>query len=168
MFQTNTPPAPAEVVVARADHSVVASGLDLPMTLAKAGRKEDMVVRQALFLTAQVALVRPASGDGVDRYRWNLAGYLQRQYCVRSLAGVFACTTPDVEALPDKAEGEAPLPAAGDFPLALAAEQQLADSLKGRADAVFAADRVVTVDPLLRAAGVKATSRLLKKSRGGR
>jgi len=150
-----TPPAAAEVVVARTDHSVVAASLDLPLSLAKAGRREEMVVRRALFLTAEVTQVRPASGDGADRYRWKLAGYLQRQYCVHSLAGVFACTPPDVEALSDKAAGEAPLAAAGEFSLAQAAEQQLTEALKARADDLFKADRATSVDPLLKAAGVK-------------
>jgi hypothetical protein len=161
MIQTEAPPGPpatlpaaAEVVVARADHSAVVASLDLPLTLLKAGRREDMLVRRALFLTAQATQVRPANGDGADRYRWKLAGYLQRQYCVQSLAGVFACTAPEVELLPDKAEGEASLANPGDFPLAQAAEQQLAESLKARADAMFAADRQTAVAPLLKAAGV--------------
>jgi hypothetical protein len=159
--QAATPPAAAVVVVARSDHSAVVASLDLPLTLLKTGRREEMVVRRALFFTASVLVVRPEEsgpdGQG-DHYRWTLAGYLQRQYCVQSLAGVFACTTPDVEALPDKAQGEAALAKPDDFPLAQAAEQQLTDNLKARADAVFAADRQAAVDPLLKAAGVKPLS----------
>ncbi|THD65042.1 hypothetical protein [Phenylobacterium sp.] len=159
--QAATPPAASVVVVARVDRSAVVASLDLPLTLAKGARREAMVVRRALFFTSSVAVARPAvsGADGAsDRYRWTLAGYLQRQYCVQSLAGVFACTAPDVEALPDKASGEAPLAKPDDFPLAQAAEQQLTDSLKARADAVFAADRQAAVDPLLKAAGVKPLS----------
>jgi len=167
MIQSDTPPveaatpAPAAMVVTRSDHSAVVASLDLPLSLLKAGRREDMVVRRALFFTASVVVVRPAasgSDSQGDRYRWTLAGYLQRQYCVQSLAGVFACTTPDVEALPNKAQGEAPLTKPDNFPLAQAAEQQLTDGLKGRADAVFAADRQAAVDPLLKASGVKVAS----------
>src|ERR1700744_6444805 len=168
MIQSETPPAQAAappaasvVVVARNDRSAVVASLDLPLTLAKSARREAMIVRRALFFTSSVVVVRPADGgpDGQgDRYRWTLAGYLQRQYCVQSLAGVFACTTPDVEALPDKAGGEAPLVKPDDFPLAQAAELQLTDSLKARPDAVFATDRQAAVDPLLKAAGVKPLS----------
>jgi hypothetical protein len=169
MFQTDTPPAPpatpaaaAEVVVARSDHSAVVTSLDLPLSLTKAGRKEELTVRRALFVTAQVLQVRPAEGgaDGhADRYRWKLSGYLQRQYCLRSLTGVFACGEPQITALPDKAEGEAPVTAvAGDFPRAIVAEADLSSSLNTRADALFAADRAAVVDPLLRAAGVKVAA----------
>jgi hypothetical protein len=159
--QAATPAPAAVVVITRSDRSAVVASLDAPLTLLKAGRREEMVVRRALFFTASVVVVRPAASgaDGQsDRYRWTLAGYLQRQYCVQSLAGVFACTTPDVEALPDKAQGEAPLEKPDDVPLAQAAEQQLTDALKARADAVFAADRQAAVDPLLKAAGVKLAS----------
>src|ERR1700761_2873486 len=115
-----TPPAASEAVIARADHSAVVASLDLPLTLTKAGRREDLVVRRAVFITAQVIQVRPAGAaiDGsADRYRWKLTGYLQRQYGVASLTGVFACGEPQLSALPDKAEGEAPVTAvAGDYP----------------------------------------------------
>ena len=155
-MQTATPPAPpsaAEVVVARSDHTTVAANLDLPLTLVKAGRREQMVVRRVLFVNAAVTQVRPGDG-GVDRYRWKLAGFLERQYCLRSLTGQFACTTPEAEALPDKAEGEAPLAAPGDFRLAVAAEGLLSSTLAARSEEIFAADRQATVDPLLKAAGV--------------
>ncbi len=160
MIQADTPPPPmaAEVVVARDDHSSVAATLDLPLTLIKDGQKQEMLVRRALFLTVQTTQVRPKDGaaDGsADHYRWKLASYLQRQYCVRALAGVFTCTTPETEPLPDKAEGEAPVAGTAGFPLAAAAEQALFDGLKARADALFAADRTAAVDPMLKAAGVK-------------
>ncbi|MBS0361762.1 MAG: hypothetical protein JSR98_10305 [Proteobacteria bacterium] len=165
MIQADPPPAPpaaSEVVVARSDHSSVVASLDLPLTLTKAGRKEELTVRRALFVTAQVLQVRAAGGnanDADDRYRWKLTGYLQRQYCLRSLTGVFACGEPQVTALPDKAEGEGPVTAvAGDYPLAITAERDLADSLNTRSEAVFAADREAVVDPLLKAAGVKVAT----------
>ncbi|MBS0335211.1 MAG: hypothetical protein JSS35_20775 [Proteobacteria bacterium] len=168
MFQADPPPAQAaplpaasEVVVARSDHSAVVASLDLPLSLAKAGRREALMVRRALFVTAQVVQVRAASATdaSADRYRWKLTGYLQRQYCVTSLAGVFACTEPQVSALPDKAEGQGPVTAvAGDYPLAITAERDLAESLHTRADALFAADRTAVVDPLLKAAGVKVVA----------
>jgi hypothetical protein len=160
MIQADTPPAAppaAEVVVVRSNHTTVAGSLDLPLTLVKAGRREEMVVRRVLFLTAAVIQVRPAAG-GPDRYRWTLTSFLEREYCVRSLTGVFACTTPEVAPLPDKAEGEAPLAAAGDVSLAVAAEGLLSSTLAARSDEIFAADRQAAVDPFLKASGVKIGS----------
>jgi len=147
------PPAPAaaEVVVARSNHTTVAASLDLPLSLVKAGRREEMIVRRVLFVNAVVTQARPADG-GAERYRWTLAGFLEREYCVRSVTGVLGCTTPEVAALPDKAEGEAPL-AAGDFSLAVKAEGLLSSTLAARSEEIFAADRQATVDPFLKAAG---------------
>jgi hypothetical protein len=162
MIQADTPPASppaaAVMVVARSEHTTVAANLDLPLSLVKAGRREEMVVRRLLFLTAVVTQVRPADAPdngGADRYRWKLASFLEREYCVRSLTGVFACTTPEVAPLADKAEGEAPLAAPGDFSLAVAAEGLLSSTLAARSEEIFATDRQATVDPLLKAAGVK-------------
>lgn len=160
MIQADTPPASqpaAEVVVARSNHTTVAASLDLPLSLVKAGRREEMVVRRVLFLNAVVTQVRRAAG-GPDRYRWTLASFLEREYCVRSLTGVLACTTPEVAPLPDKSEGEAPLAAPGDFSLAVAAEGILSSTLAARSDEIFAADRQATVNPLLKAAGVNAAT----------
>jgi hypothetical protein len=158
-----TPPAPPAdvVVIARSDHTTTAASLDLPLTLVKAGRREEMVVRRVLFVNASVTQVRPAAGtagDGGDSYRWTLAGFLEREYCVRSLTGVFACTTPQTSPLPDKAQGEAPLAAAGDFKLAVLAEGELSATLAARSDEIFAADRLAEVDPFIKAAGVKTAS----------
>ena len=157
MMQADTPPASppaAEVVVARSNHTTVAASLDLPLTLVKAGRREEMVVRRVLFVNAAVTQVRPADG-GADRYRWTLAGFLEREYCVRSLTGVIGCTTPEVAPLADKAEGDAPLTAPGDFRLAVQAEGTLSSTLAARSDEIFAADRQAAVDPFLKAAGTK-------------
>ena len=159
MFQTDTPPPPAtppaaaEVVVARSDHTTVAANLDLPLNLTKAGRREEMVVRRILFLNVTVRQVRPADG-GPDRYRWTLASFLEREYCVRSLTGVLACTTPEVAPLPDKAEGDAPLSAPGDFRLAVLAEGNLSSTLAARSEEIFAADGLAAADPFLKASGV--------------
>lgn len=151
---TATPaPPPAELVVARSSHTTTAASLDLPLSLAKGGRREEMTVRRVLFVNAVVTQVQPAGG-GPDRYRWTLAGFLEREYCVRSLTGVLACTEPEIAPLPDKADGEAPLIAPGDFRLATLAEGNLTSTLAARADEIFAADRASAVDPFLKAAGV--------------
>jgi hypothetical protein len=168
MIQTDTPPASqpaAEVTVARSNHTTVAATLDLPLSLVKAGRREEMVVRRVLFVNAAVIQVRPAAGGG-DRYRWTLAGFLEREYCVRSLTGVLGCTTPEVASLPDKAEGEAALTAPGDFTLAVQAEGLLSSTLAARSDDIFAADRQATVDPFLKAAGATAAKAAPHRSAG--
>ncbi len=152
------PPPAAEVVLARGEHTTVAASLDLPLTLVKAGRREEMIVRRVLFVNAAVIQVRPAAGgpdSGPDRYRWTLAGFLEREYCVRSLTGVLACTTPEVAPLPDKAQGEAVLTAPGDVLLAVQAEGTLSSTLAARSDEIFAADRLSAVDAFLKASGVK-------------
>ncbi|MGZ6020738.1 MAG: hypothetical protein ACXWKO_18890, partial [Phenylobacterium sp.] len=144
MMQADAPAAPpasspADVIVlARSDHTTTAANLDLPLSLTKAGRREEMVVRRVLFVNASVTQVRPAAG-GADSYRWKLAGFLEREYCVRSLTGQLACATPEIEPLPDKAEGEAPLAAPGDFKLAVLAEANLSSTLAARSDEIFAA-----------------------------
>ena len=168
MIQADTPPASppaAEVVVARSNHTTVAASLDLPLNLVKAGRREEMVVRRTLFVNAAVTQVRPADG-GADHYRWTLASFLEREYCVRSITGVFACTTPEVAPLPDKAEGEAPLTAPSDFSLAVAAEGRLTSILAARSDEILTADRQATVDPLLKAAGATAAKAAPRRSAG--
>jgi hypothetical protein len=161
MIQAEAPPAAqapgppaAEVVLARSDHATVAASLDLPLSLVKAARREEIIVRRVLFVNASVVQVRPAAG-GPDRYRWTLASFLQREYCVRSLTGVLACTTPQTAALPDKAQGEAALTAPGDVSLAVQAEGVLSSTLAARSEEIFTADRQAEVDPFLKAAGVK-------------
>lgn len=157
MIQTESPPASppaAEVVVARSNHTTVAASLDLPLSLAKGARREEMMVRRVLFVNAALIQVRPAAGDA-DRYRWTLTSFLEREYCVRSLTGVLGCTTPEVAPLPDKAEGEARLAAPGDYSLAIAAQGLLSSTLAARSDEIFAADRLAAVDPFIKAAGAK-------------
>jgi hypothetical protein len=151
-------PAAAERVLVRGNHTTVAANLDAPLSLVKAGRREEMIARRILFVNVAVTQVRPAGAPesgGADRYRWTLTSFLEREYCVRSLTGVLACTTPEVAALPDKAEGEASLTAPGDVALAVAAEGLLSSTLAARSDEIFAADRQAQVDPFLKASGVK-------------
>ncbi|HEX3888613.1 MAG TPA: hypothetical protein VHW05_14045 [Phenylobacterium sp.] len=174
MMQVDTPPPaspPADVlVVARANHTTTAATLDLPLTLVKAGRREEMVVRRVLFVNVSVAQVRPAASGANsdnDRYRWTLAGFLEREYCIRSLTGVFACTTAETAPLPDKAQGEAPLTAPGDFRLAVLAEGNLSSTLAARSDEIFAADRQAVVDPFIKAAGAIVAKDVPRRS-GGR
>ena len=147
--------APADVVVlSRDDGSEIVTSLDLPVVLVKAGRSEDVLLRRALFITTSITVVRPAAAldAASDSYRWRYEAFLQRQVCFTSMTGLFACTLAQAEALPDKATGEARLPAAG-FHEAEAARRKLTDGLQVRAGALFEADRRANVDPIFKAAG---------------
>ena len=73
-----------------------------------------------------------------------------------SLTGLFACTEPTVQPLPNRETGEAPVsplePEAA--PASEAARKRLADSLRPRATALFEADRRQHLEPLFKAAAV--------------
>ena len=163
-------PSEAFVVLSRDDGSEIVTSLDLPLVLVKGGRTEDVLVRRALFITASVTVVRPvAAQDGAsDGYRWRYEAFLQRQICFTSMTGLFACTQAEVESLPDKATGEAPLPASGDgtFPEAEAAKRRLTEGLRVRAGALFEADRRANVDPVFKAAGAVVPRAAPRRSAG--
>ena len=155
MIQVDTSPAvpaAAEMAVARINHTTVAASQDTPLSLVKTKAREEMIVRQVLFVNASVTELRPATG-GPDHYHWTLKSFLQREYCVRSHTGVLTCTTPEVAPLPDKAEGNAPLGTPGDFTQAVQAEGLLSSTLAARSDEIFDADRRAAVGPFLKAAG---------------
>jgi len=155
------------VVLSRDDHNDIVTTQDLPLVLVKAGRSEQALVRQALFIAASVSVTRPANPAAAaattDSYRWTYEGFMQRQLCFTSMTGQFSCTVPELIALPHKETGEAPvLPVAGGaddepFPAAVAAQERLTATLKARSAALFAEDKRLKVDPILRASGVTAT-----------
>jgi hypothetical protein len=165
MIAAETPPAveqpaPAPITVLRRGATEVVATSDLPLTLAKAGQREQALVRRAIFVTSALTVTRPAhSGtpDG-DRYAWTHQAYVQRQVCFTSITGLFACAGAEVEPLPDVERGEAPVRQAEDYPLAEAARRRLAEGLKARAETLFDADRKTKVQPALRAAGVAVVS----------
>jgi hypothetical protein len=146
------PPPAVEMVVSRKEESAVVAALDLPLMLTKGKRREDALVRRAVFVNAQLTVVRPAAG--ADRYRWSAKAFLQRQVCVTSIAGLFACTTPEIETLAESVQGEAPVDKPDAYPLADAARGSLEAGLRTRAEALFAADRRTNIDPVFKAAGV--------------
>lgn len=157
MIAAETPPAivqpaPEPVTLSRRETSEVVAASDLPLTLAKGAQRERTLVRRAVFVTSVLRVVRPA--EGADRYVWSHQAYLHRQVCVTSLVGMFACTSPDVDLLPDAEKGEAAVEAPDAFPLSDAARLRLAEGLKAKAAAMMEADRKARVEPLLRAAGV--------------
>jgi hypothetical protein len=160
---------PADVVVVSRDtRSEVLASRDTPLPLIRAGRTEDALLRQAVFLTSTLLVVRPASGAGGEVLRWTYQPYLQRQLCLTSITGQFACAEAVVEPLTDRAAGETPLaatpaaepgPAApapnpAPNPVADAARLALVAPLRAGADALFDADRRLKVDPMLKAARV--------------
>lgn len=162
MWADPPPPAPsAEVIVSRRESSEVIASQDLPLVLVKGTRREEAVVRRAVFVTASLTVTRPAAdGATPDRYRWAFRSFLQRQVCFTSMTGLFSCTEPQVEGLPDGAEGDAPIsPDPATYPLADAARGTLVAGLRARAPAIFAADRRATTDPIFKASGVSARAR---------
>ena len=155
------PKPPVVVVVSRDTRSDVLASLDTPLPLIKAGRTEDAMLRQAVFLTSALTVVRPAAGaPGEETLRWTFTPYLQRQLCFTSITGQFACAAAETEELAGKAEGEAPFveppqgaPVAPD-PLAETARNNASAALRGRADGLFDDDRRLKLDPMIKAAGV--------------
>jgi hypothetical protein len=159
-------PAPADkppdvVVVSRDTRSQVLASKDTPLALVKAGRAEDALLRQAIFLTSTLTVVRPAAGASGETLRWTYAPYLQRQLCLTSITGQFSCAEANVEDLAEKATGETPLAptplgqtAPDPNPAAEGVRVALATALRTRAPALFEDDRRLKIDPLLKAAGV--------------
>ena len=163
---------PEVVVVSRDARSEVLSSRDTPLPLIKGRRTEDALLRQTLFLTVTLTVVRPAAGPDVTEQalRWTYEPYLQRQLCFTSMTGRFSCAVAEVEELTEKVEGEAPLPiapvtatpdpatpvqaTAGPSPEAERARAAVAGALRARAQALFDDDRRLKLDPVLEAAGV--------------
>jgi hypothetical protein len=126
------PAASPPMMVLRVDtRSDVIASRDTPLALAKAGRAEDALLRQAVVVTATLKLVRATAATTVtatatdagarieapdapygagpataDVLRWTYASYLQRQVCFTSITGLFACAAAEVEPLPERFEGE--------------------------------------------------------------
>lgn len=148
------------VVVSRDTHSDVLASKDTPLALIKARRTEDALLRQAIFVTSTLTVVRPAAGAGEELLRWTYQSYLQRQLCFTSITGLFSCAAAEVDELTEKAAGEAPLAAAsgqaapGPEPTAEGARIAVATALRAQADALLADDRRLKLDPMLKAAGV--------------
>jgi hypothetical protein len=158
VIAAETPPAPpAEIVVSQSAATEIVTSRDLPLTLTKAGRREDAFLRQAVFVNLSLSVVRPpqAQDAAADRFRWAYKSYLQRQVCFSSITGLFACTAAEVETLPDQEAGEAPVGAEAQL-LAEAAKARITAGLKARTTALFDADRRSHADPMFRAAGVVA------------
>lgn len=152
---------PADVVVVRRDtRSEVLASRDTPLPLIKAGKTEDALLRQAIFLTSALTVVRPAAGGGEEVLRWTYEAYLQRQLCFTSITGQFSCAAADVETLTEKAAGEAPLAATpgqaalAPNPGAKDARAAVATALRARAAVLFDDDRRLKLNPVLKAAGV--------------
>jgi hypothetical protein len=152
------------VVVARDIRNEVVTSADQPLPLVKAGRGEEALLRQAVFVTATTTITRPTT-PGPDTYRWTYESFLQRQVCFTSMTGLFACTAAEVAPLPDRVSGEvlAPPPPAEGQPLVVqaaeAAHLKLFEGLRVKAAALFEDDRRARVDPVFRAAGVTVRRR---------
>jgi hypothetical protein len=152
-------PASEAVVVRRSESTQIVASSDQSFVLTKGPQREQVMVRQAIFITSQISVTRPPTEGLVNEtYRWTHQAFLQRQVCFSSISGLFACTEPVVQALPDAERGDAPAPLTepDTAPLSEAARKRLADNLKPRATALFDADRRRHVEPVFKAAGVVA------------
>jgi hypothetical protein len=108
---------PTEVVIVSRDtRNEVLASRDTPLALVKGARSEDALLRQAIFVTTTLTVVRPVDGTGAV-LRWTYAPYLQRQLCFTSITGLFSCAGAEVEALTETAAGEAPFAAAASQPV---------------------------------------------------
>ncbi len=152
---------PAHVVVVSRDaHSDILVSTDTPLPLIKGRKTEDAVLRQVIFMTSTVIVVRPAAEAGQDVLRWTYQPYMQRQLCFTSITGLFSCAGAEVEQMTDKADGEAPIAAVvgqaapGPNPAAEAVRTALVADLNARSAALFESDRRLNVTPMLKAAGV--------------
>ena len=167
---------PDVVVVSRDARSDILASRDTPLPLIKGRRTEDAVLRQVIFLTGTLVVVRPAAETGEQTLRWTYEPYMQRQLCFTSITGQFSCALAEVEELTEKATGEAPLapapvqatpdpgapvqaasgpnPAAPN-PAAEAVRADVAATLRARSDSLFEDDRRLKLDPMLKAAGVR-------------
>jgi hypothetical protein len=162
---------PEVVVVSRDAHSNILASKDTPLPLIKGKRTEDAVLRQVIFLTSTLTVVRPAAGTGDETLRWKYEPFLQRQLCFTSITGQFSCALAEVEDLPEKATGETLLPPApdqaapgqtaqaqvapGPNPAAEGVRTDVTATLRARAEALFDDDRRLKLDPMLKAAGVR-------------
>lgn len=150
------------VVVSRDTRNEVVASADLPLTLVKAGRTEQALLRQAVFVTSTLTVTRPTA-PGPDTLRWSHDSFLQRQLCLTSMTGQFSCTVAEVVTLPDTAAGTAPAVREGEpgdaTPAAEAARLALGSILRAKAAALFDGDRRAKFDPMLKAAGVVARRR---------
>ena len=178
------PPAEDFTVVSRIDNTQSVDGADLKLVLTKAKREEHAVVRRLLFIAATLRLTEPpaeeaassappASGAAPEAEppagpppkqtcRWTYRAFLQRQICFVSMTGLSSCTQPEIVALPDTAEGDAPISDAPQqqvcndiFRPAVNARIRLSSSLLSRSKELFATDQATKVDPQFKAAGVK-------------
>lgn len=153
--------APTEYVVRRDSRTDLVSSSDTPLPLIKAGRTEDALLRQAVFVTSTFTVVRSATAPNAETLRWTYEPVLQNQLCFTSMTGQFSCTVAEVTPLPERYAGEAPsapLPTDGSAPApspaAEAARAAVSESLRGRAPGLFGEERRLKIDPMPRAAGV--------------
>jgi hypothetical protein len=167
---------PDVVVVSRDARSDILASRDTPLPLIKGRKTEGAVLRQVVFLTSTLTVVRPATGSDQQTLRWRYEPHLQRQLCFTSITGQFSCALAEVEDLPEKAEGEAALPPApeqaapgqvapGPNPAAEAVRTDVTAALRVRADALFEDDRRLKLDPMLKAAGVRVRRPLAATAR---
>jgi hypothetical protein len=155
----------AFVVVSRDSRNDVVLSSDTPLLLNKAGRTEDALLRQVVFVTSTLTVVRSTTAPAVETMRWTYEPFLLHQLCFTSMTGQFSCTEAEMTALPDKYSGEAPNTSSSadktgpqTNAAAEAARAALADALRARQTVLLGQDRRLKIEPMLRAAGVSVRS----------
>lgn len=139
-----------------------------PLTLAKAGRSENVVVRHQIFLrTIAKPSPVPAPIEGVTVSAipcvWTVESYLQREICFYSISGLMGCTDTNTEPLRATETGQADLPigtACEVFAKPVeAAEGRVIAALDRTKAEMFDEDYRLVVRPQLVASGVTITER---------
>lgn len=139
-----------------------------PLTLAKSGKTENMVVRYQIFLrTIAKPGAVPATPDGVTvsaiPCAWTVESYLQRDLCFYSITGMLGCEEGATKPLQAIENGQADLPAGTACEVfakpVTAAEDRVIATLDRIKDQMFDEDYQLAVKPRLIRGGVTVTER---------
>ena len=159
------PPSASEVVLSRTEAIREITHIDTPLVLTKGATVEQAVLRQQLFLSISTRLVRTADPSSPPVCRWIAKALINRETCFSSVSGLFSCTLPQQSELIQQSAGEEAPQATQDpvceevFAPAAAAIQLLSENVRALAPNLFEEDRRTSLEPLLKASGVKARKR---------
>jgi len=138
------------------------------LTLAKAGKTENVVVRYQIFLrTIAKPGAVPATPEGVTVSAipcgWIVESYLQRDLCFYSIAGFLGCEEGATKPLQAIENGQADLPAGTACEVfakpVTAAEDRVIAALDRIKDQMFDEDYQLAIKPRLLKTGVTITER---------
>lgn len=139
-----------------------------PLTLAKGGRTENVVVRYQIFLrTIAKPGAAPVAPEGVTVSAipcvWTVESYLQRELCFYSITGLLGCEEGATKPLMAVENGQADLPADTACEVyakpVTAAEDRVIAALDRIKDQMFDEDYQLAVKPRLIRGGATVTER---------